>query len=106
MRRLQIGFDFQTLFEGLQRAFRHAGVQHANPPSESGFQPLGIYVQRSLKRVGGILKALHLFQADALIVAGRLVLRIRLSGFRVALGRIVEKLKLELDVPHGRVQLG
>ena len=81
-------------------------MQHADPPSESGFQPLGIYVQRSLKGIRCILKAVQPFQADAVIVAGRLMLGIRLSGFRVALGRIVEQLKLELDVPHGRVQLG
>ncbi len=101
-----VGFLRQAAFESRQGRLRLAQVQQADAQAELGLDPGGIHLEGLLKLVGGLLPAARSFQADGQVEPTGAMVRFELQQFPVAVSATFELPQLELDVPHGRVNLG
>src|SRR5207249_1616574 len=81
-----------------------ASLYLADGPTQASFESLGSDVQSFLKRIRSFFPALQPFQTHALVVVGRLMLRIRLRRPLITLSGVDESLELELNMTKRRVQ--
>ena len=100
------GIQLQAAVEAEQRGLGILLPQVADAEAQVRIHVAGIERAGVVEGLGGVLPHAGALQADSQVEPAHGVLRLHLGQDAVALGRLLEVAKFELDVAHGAVDLG